>query len=264
MDTPAPGEVRFGSGGKLASKRASLLQNLLILGIIVIGAGATGALYFHRPALLRDAAKAQPDTGPPAAPQSMPPTADSAGAIPASPRPAFPIPSVYGVYALNNGNLSELEVLSAQVPDRRVAISTPIISASRTILPQGEIKFIVFRRDVASTAPERVEVRVVAQVMRSIAFDASGKRSITPVTDAWSIRNLSHVLRVRPIPGNPEMVLIQPEGTDVLPPGRYALALQSQAYDFTVAGQVKDVAQCLERTEAANGTFYSECQDTKR
>jgi hypothetical protein len=60
-------------------------------------------------------------------------------------------------------------------------------------------------------------------------------------------------------------VLIQPESaTALLPPGRYALALQGQAYDFTVAGQIKDVNQCLERTEAANGTFYSECQEIKR
>jgi hypothetical protein len=60
------------------------------------------------------------------------------------------------------------------------------------------------------------------------------------------------------------MILIQAEGSDALSPGRYALALQGQAYDFTVGGQIKDVAQCLERTEAANGTFYSECQDIKR
>jgi hypothetical protein len=46
----------------------------------------------------------------------------------------------------------------------------------------------------------------------------------------------------------------------VLPPGRYVLVLKDQSYDFTVAGTVTDLAQCLERTDAANGEFYSECQ----
>jgi hypothetical protein len=63
------------------------------------------------------------------------------------------------------------------------------------------------------------------------------------------------------VPRNPEMLLVQPENADfVLPPGRYVLVLKDQGYDFTVAGTVTDLAQCLERTDAANGEFYSECQ----
>jgi hypothetical protein len=45
-----------------------------------------------------------------------------------------------------------------------------------------------------------------------------------------------------------------------LSPGRYALVVKSQAYDFTVAGTVTDDRQCLTRLAAANGTFYSACQ----
>jgi hypothetical protein len=57
------------------------------------------------------------------------------------------------------------------------------------------------------------------------------------------------------------MLLIQPENAEfVLPAGRYVLVLKNQGYDFTVAGPMTDPSQCLERTEAANGTFYSECQ----
>ena len=57
------------------------------------------------------------------------------------------------------------------------------------------------------------------------------------------------------------MLLVQPENPDFsLPAGRYALALRNQGYDFTIAGTVTDLAQCLERTDAANGTFYSDCQ----
>jgi hypothetical protein len=61
------------------------------------------------------------------------------------------------------------------------------------------------------------------------------------------------------------MLLVQPERADFgLPSGRYVLVLRNQGYDFTVAGEVKDPAQCLERTEAANGTFYSDCENKKK
>jgi hypothetical protein len=57
------------------------------------------------------------------------------------------------------------------------------------------------------------------------------------------------------------MLLVQPEKADFgLPSGRYVLVLRNQGYDFTVAGELSDPAQCLERTEAANGVFYSDCE----
>jgi hypothetical protein len=34
------------------------------------------------------------------------------------------------------------------------------------VLPDGQIVFIVYRRDVSSSAPERVTVRVIAKIMR--------------------------------------------------------------------------------------------------
>jgi hypothetical protein len=173
----------------------------------------------------------------------------------------FPLPSDYGTYALNDGKLSELDSLSVQVPDKRVILSTPVMSASRTTLPDGHVKFVAFRRDLAGSAPDRVDVRVVAEVSRVLTFDAKGKANYSSVSGEWSIRNTSYEFRVRPIAGNPEMLLIQPENSDfVLPAGRYVLALKNQGFDFTVAGEITDPWQCLERTDAANGTFYSDCQ----
>lgn len=175
--------------------------------------------------------------------------------------PAFPVPSDYGIYALNNGALSELNALSERVPDKRIAVSTPINRPGRTILPDGRGKFIIFRRDLAGNTPDRIDVRVVARVVRASTFDAKGKPSSVAVSDAWNIRNLSYEFRVRPIAGNPEMLLLQPENPDfVLPAGRYALVLKEQGYDFVVAGAVTDLSQCLERTDAVNGAFYSECK----
>ncbi len=180
--------------------------------------------------------------------------------IPAKSSP-FPVPSVYGVYALNQGTITELHMLPEQVPDKRVAVSTPVGQPSRTVLPRGQIRFILYRRDLASYALDRVDIRVVAQVMRAIAFDAKGGRSITPVESAWNIRNIAYEFRVRPVPDNPEMVLLQPaDETFEFAAGRYVIALRNQGYDFTVAGKISDRSQCLERTEASNGTFYSECE----
>src|SRR5262249_142235 len=86
----------------------------------------------------------------------------------------FPLPTVYGVYAVSGGQLHELEALAGRVPDQRVFMSTPIRTLSRTVLPDGQIVFIVYRRDVASSAPERVTVRVIAKIMRAMTFNTAG------------------------------------------------------------------------------------------
>ena len=198
------------------------------------------------------------DASPPSSASAV--DAKTAAALSGGPLP-FPLPSDYGIYALSNGALTELNVLPERVPDKRIAMSTPVTQASRTTIPDGKTRFVLFRRDLADNAPDRVEVRVVARVVRALTFDARGKPSFSPVTNAWNIRNVAHELRVRPIAGNPEMLLVQSEKADfTLPPGRYVLVLKDRGYDFTVAGNVTDVAQCLERTDAANGEFYSECQ----
>jgi hypothetical protein len=173
----------------------------------------------------------------------------------------FPIPSDYGIYALNEGALNELQLLPERVPDKRIAMSTPVNAPSRTTLTNGKARFILFRRDLAGNAPDRMDVRVVARVVRALTFDAKGKPGYSPVSDAWNIRNISYEFRVRPIAGNPEMLLVQSDKPNfTLGPGRYVLVLKDQGYEFTVAGKVTDVAQCLERTDAANGAFFSECQ----
>jgi len=232
------------------------------IGILLFGTVAGLAIYSQRTSLLGTSARApSPATlvAKPAIPdpaqQSLVTGAVSQGALP------FPLPTDYGVYALNDAKLSELNLLQEQVPDKRIAMSTPINQSSRTTLPDGKARFVVFRRDLVGSAPDRIEVRVVARVVRALTFDAKGKASFTPVSDAWNIRNLSSEFRVRPISGNPEMLMVQAENPDfVLPAGRYVLVLKNQGYDFTVAGKVTDPSQCLERTDAANGTFYSDCQ----
>jgi hypothetical protein len=206
--------------------------------------------------LLSKFVKSQPDTS-----QPVSPAADPKTAVASANGPTFPLPSDYGVYALSDTALSELYLLPERVPDKRIAMSTPVDQPSRTTLPDGKAKFVIFRRDLAGNAPERMEVRVVARVMRALTFDAKGKPTFSPISDSWNIRNVSYEFRVRPIAGNPEMLLVQPDKADfALPAGRYVLVLRDQGYDFTIGGKVTEPSQCVERTEAANGTFYSECQ----
>ena len=174
---------------------------------------------------------------------------------------AWPIPVTYGVYAISEGQLNELEPLGFRVPDPRVFMSTTIKRPSRTNLPDGRVMFIVFRRDIATTAPDRVTVRVIARIARAMTFNSTGS-AVTPLNEEWTMRSTSYELRVAPVIEQPEMVLFRPENPDfAFPAGRYALVLKGQAFDFTVAGPITEAAHCLERTEAANGTFYSECRN---
>jgi hypothetical protein len=173
----------------------------------------------------------------------------------------FPLPTVYGIYAVSGGRLYELEPLVGRVPDQRVFMSTPVKMASRTVLPDGRAVFIIYRRDAANSAPERVSVRVIAKVLRAMTFNTAGQASTTNVQDTWTIRNISYDFRVAPLGEVSEMLMIKPENEDfVFPAGRYGLVIKGQAYDFTVAGPITEAAQCLEGVKAENGTFYSECR----
>jgi hypothetical protein len=175
--------------------------------------------------------------------------------------PGFPLPSVYGIYAISNGELHELEALPGRAPDQRIFMSAVMTNASRTTIPDGRLSFVAFRRELATNAPARVSVRVIAKIMRAMTFDQAGKSHVTSVNDAWAIRNVAHEFRVAPLEDNSEMLVMRPESPNfVLPAGRYALVLNGIAYDFEVAGPVTEPVHCLERVAAANGTFYSECR----
>jgi hypothetical protein len=257
--TPRPdidllGEARTRA---LVSSLARFCIGMLLFGIVVC------LTYYKHHSLLLWAPTSTANPTAATAPAVTPlasAAADHKPTVAATNEPSFSVPSDYGVYALNNGALSELYALTERVPDKRIAVSTPLDQPSRTTLLDGKTRFIVYRRDFVGNAPDRIEVRVVAQVARILSFDAKGRPNISPVSGTWNIRNVSYDFRVRPIVGHPEMLLVQPENPAfVLPAGRYALVLKDQGYDFTVRGKVTEPAQCLERTDAANGSFYSEC-----
>lgn len=171
------------------------------------------------------------------------------------------IPTTFGVYAISDGKLYPLELLPGRAPNPRVAISPAIPTPSKTVLPDRHIKFIVFRRDSATNALDHAEVRVIAKIAQAMKFDAAGKPIITKADDSWVIRNISHPYRTAPLKGQPDMYEVLGEDADKpLEPGRYALILKGETYDFSIAGQITDSKQCLESVAAANGAFYTECQ----
>lgn len=182
----------------------------------------------------------------------------------APPPPARVLPTDYGIYALiDDKSLAEMNATGVMAPDMRIAISPEFRKPDRPHLPNGRVKFIVFRRDVASVIPERVEIRVVAKIAREFSNDAAGK-ALGGADDIGVIRNFSYPLRMSPIPGKSEMYELHSgdSGLD-LAPGHYVLSLGSQAYYFEVDGEITDPRQCLERVVAGNGTFYAPCKKAK-
>lgn len=171
--------------------------------------------------------------------------------------PNIPVPSGYGIYALNNGRLTELEPLPIRVPDQRVAISGVISSPSSTRLPNGRIQFVAYRRDLVNNAPQKVVVRVVAQI---IDIPAGSKESAVSDNVSWAVRNTSYEMKVTPVKGKPEMILIHAGAPNFLfPPGRYGLVLKAVAYDFSVDGPITDPAQCIQRNNELDAPIVTQC-----
>jgi hypothetical protein len=173
----------------------------------------------------------------------------------------FPLPSVYGVYAVSAGKLYELDQLAMRVPEPRVRISAMISEPSHVTVSDGKINFIIYRRDLAASAPLEVFVRVVAQVKQEMKFSSGGPPRVSNINGQWAVRSKSYEYRVAPVEDIPEMVVLRPGDPQLtLSPGRYALVLGGQGYDFTVSGKLTDVTQCLERTDVVGGDVYSECR----
>lgn len=200
----------------------------------------------------------------PAPPAAQPQEPDAESSVVLKAPSAFPLPTTFGIYAVSDGQLQELKSLAGKVPDQRVAMSAAINTPSQTTLPSGSVRFIVFRRDSATNAPDHAEVRLVAKVTRAMGVDKSGKATISQAQDNWVIRNILIPYKIGPVDDHPEMFLIQPEASElVLPAGRYVLVIKGQGFDFEVAGPVIDPRHCLERVDASNGAFYSPCPNSK-
>ena len=188
-------------------------------------------------------------------------TAALASAATAGPR-AFPRPTAYGVYAISNNRLIELEQISASPVDPRARNSLQIVKPSRTVINDAKLAFIAYRRDLTTSAPDKVSVRIAARIARAMTVDPLGKAVMEPPpTASWLIREFGYDLRVSPVPENSEMLMLVPEEADfAFPPGRYELVLGGQSYDFVIAGIIKEPAHCVEGVATARGPAFYECR----
>jgi hypothetical protein len=253
----------FGSGGAATRKRPSRSMTVasfasaLAIALAVISTVVSLTILRNKGYIGTNQAAPTLPTASTAAPTEV-------ASATTDPKPAAQpptVPTAFGIYAVSDGKLYELDVLPGRAPDPRVAISSIITTPSRTTLPDGRVAFVIYRRDSVSNAADRAEVRLVARIERESSFDKNGKQVVTDVDENWVIRNISIPHRTAPKKDNPEMYEVKSENPDVpLAPGRYALVLKGFAYDFVVAGPITDPRQCLERLVAANGRFYSECK----
>jgi hypothetical protein len=247
---------------KPSAKRVSFgapLRFMLVVGVLLVAV----ALVLQRSGqLTRFWSAPSVEAAREISPGQSPVPADPHPAAPEPPKPTQLLPASFGVYAIDGDKLYELEPLPGRAPDVRVAVSAVVQTPSQTIVPDGSLRFIVYRRDSGNSAPDQADVRVVAKIQQATTFDAAGKPVIGKAEeDNWVIRNISVPYRTAPVKDNAEMYEVKSRDPDAtLSPGRYALVVKSQAYDFTVAGTVTDDRQCLARLAAANGTFYSACQ----
>src|SRR5262249_46197376 len=222
----------FGSGPKRKQVDAAFGVQLAIACVIGIGiyvASLVGFDYAGRSfTAIPTPAEAIASAPPPAPAKAVGVGAQALG---------FPLPTVYGVYAASEGKLFELDPLPIKVPDARVAISAMISSPSHVALPEGKVQFILFRRDLVSSAPTEVFVRVIARVAREMKFNAGGPPTTTNIDGEWAVRSKQYVFRVAPIGDSPEMVVLRPaDPQQSLSPGRYAMVLAGKGYDFTIEG----------------------------
>jgi hypothetical protein len=191
---------------------------------------------------------------------------DGSNAVVAAPLAAatlsFPRPTSYGVYAISDNRLIELEQVQATPVDRRAGDQLQIVEPGRSVMASGKLAFVAFRRDLVSNAPEKVPLHIAARVARSMNFDSAGKAVMTtPATETWIIRDQGYNLRVSPLRENAEMVMLRSEDPEFsFPSGRYELMLGGQVYDFVVAGEVTDPAHCVEGVSTVRGPVFYECK----
>jgi len=171
----------------------------------------------------------------------------------------FPLPTSFGIYALNDNKLVELEALPFNVPDPRVALSSEIKNPSTVIISDHKPAFILFRRDLLNNAPQKIMLRVIARTTRETKI-VSGKRVITDIEGSWRVRDVSRELKVSPIAGQREMLMARLDDDISLPSGRFALVVSRLGYDFTIDGPVKAPEFCLEGFETTNGTVFTQCR----
>jgi len=174
----------------------------------------------------------------------------------------FHRPTTYGVYAISNSQLIELEQVPATPVDARSRNNFQIVKPSRTVINDAKLSFLVYRRDAIAHLADKFAVRIAARIARSMTVDPLGKAVMEPPpVETWLIRELGYELRAFPVSNGSEMMLLRPEDDNfAFPAGRYELLLGGVAYDFVIAGIVRNPAHCVEGVTTPRGLAFYECR----
>ena len=241
-------------------RAANRFTAFALLGIAFVGAIVITATLWPSPRGSRpvEIASKAPRVGL-AAVESSSSSENAPAPIEAQPKLPFPLPTSFGIYALNDSKLTELEPLPISVPDARVALSAEIKNPSAASISGHKPAFILFRRDLLNNAPQKVMLRVIARTKRETKI-VNGKPQVTNVEGSWRVRDISRELKVSPMPGQREMLMARLDDDVSLPAGRYALVVNRLGYDFTIDGSAQASEFCLEGFETANGTVFTQCR----
>jgi len=118
--------------------------------------------------------------------------------------------------------LVELNPVSVAPFDPRAKNRLQVKERNSLRSPTVHRSFLAYRRDFLASAPDRIPLRVVAQLARVMKFDVSGKVVTEVDGNSWILRPSQYELRVAPVADNKEMIKIT-SGDVQLPSGRYAL-----------------------------------------
>jgi hypothetical protein len=241
---------------------ANQLIGILILAIVFIGIVIVAGILWHAPI---SSPQADITNKLPKARETTIKNigANEGGDINKKSKMSFPLPTSYGIYVLSDNKLTELKSLPINVPDPRVALSAEITNPSTTTISDKKPTFILFRRELVKSAPQKIDLRVIARMTRETAI-VGGKANVTNIEGAWRIRNISREFLVSPVPGQREMVIAHPDKNESLAAGRYALVLNHIGYDFTIKGPVESPEFCLEEFATINGSIYTQCRSPER
>ena len=99
-----------------------------------------------------------------------------ASAMPALP---FPRPPAYGVYALANNSLIELQRIGTAPVDPRVGNPLKIVAPSRAKMDAPGLAFVIYGPDLVSRAPDLFKVRIAAQLSQSMNYNSVGRAVVT-------------------------------------------------------------------------------------
>lgn len=165
-------------------------------------------------------AKLQPSAPPPELP---PPLELVEHSPPVAAEPVrMRLPPAYGVYALNEGELQELEALPGRISDHRIIMS---MKPPHTSLPSKQVQFVVYRPDMAMNPWANIEIRVFAKTRPNL----------------WTVGQVTQPFSIVPNDEHPDMLLVSSE----VPSGRYVLVIKGQLFDFAVSESQDRTASTL-------------------